>query len=61
MRHIVDEAHTKTVELVRANKDKLDALAQELLDHEIVDGSRVYEIVGNGRTPQVDEPLLSPG
>jgi cell division protease FtsH len=46
VRHIVEAAHQKTVELLRENKDKLDALAHELLTNEIVEGARVAEIAG---------------
>jgi cell division protease FtsH len=56
VRRIVEDAHQKTVELVRENRDKLDVLAQELLDNEIVDGARVLEIVGKAPTEDVLEP-----
>ncbi len=46
VRRIVEEAHAKTVELLKNNHAKLDQLAQDLLEHEVVDGSRVYEIAG---------------
>ncbi|MEZ4671667.1 MAG: ATP-dependent zinc metalloprotease FtsH [Anaerolineae bacterium] len=62
VRRIVDEAHEKTVTMLRDNKDKLDTLAKELLENEIVEGSRVHEIAGTRGTPQEDEgePVLSP-
>ncbi|MBZ0279934.1 MAG: ATP-dependent zinc metalloprotease FtsH [Anaerolineae bacterium] len=55
VRRIVDEAHTHTVKLLRENREKLDALAQELLNTEVVDGSRVYEIAGV--QPTSENPL----
>jgi len=55
VRRIVDEAHAHTVRLLRDNRDKLDALAQELLNTEVVDGSRVYEIAGI--KPSFDHPF----
>jgi cell division protease FtsH len=46
VRHIVEDAFERTRELVRANRDKLDVLANELLTNEVVDGVRVAEIAG---------------
>ena len=60
VRHIVDAAYAHTVELVRNNKDKLDALAKELLENEIVEGKRVYELVGREPAPEVEDPTVAP-
>jgi cell division protease FtsH len=46
VRKLVEAAHKKALSLLRENRDKLDTLAQELLDNEIVEGARVMEIVG---------------
>ncbi|MBI5670791.1 MAG: ATP-dependent zinc metalloprotease FtsH [Chloroflexi bacterium] len=46
VRRIVDETHQRTLKLLRDNRDKLDQLAKELLDNEVVEGRRVLEIVG---------------
>lgn len=46
VRKLVEAAHKKALTLLRENRDKLDTLAQELLDNEIVEGARVMEIVG---------------
>jgi cell division protease FtsH len=46
VRRIVDEAHRDVLVLVEQNRDKLDALAQELLDNEIVNRERLLELVG---------------
>jgi cell division protease FtsH len=43
---LVEEAHQKTVLLLRDHRDHLDTLAQDLLTNEVVEGSRVYEIIG---------------
>ncbi len=56
VRRIVEDAHQKTVQLVRENRDKLDVLAQELLTNEIVDGARVLEIVGKAPKEDILEP-----
>jgi len=48
VRRIVDETHERTLKLLRDNHDKLDQLAKELLENEVVEGKRVLEIVGRG-------------
>jgi cell division protease FtsH len=60
VRHIVDAAYAHTLELIRNNKDKLDRLAKELLENEIVEGKRVYEIAGTQPAPEVEDPTLPP-
>jgi cell division protease FtsH len=53
VRRMVEEAHEKTLTLLRANQDKLEALAQELLNTEIVDRARVMAIAtGSAPLPQ---------
>ncbi|MBC7810396.1 MAG: ATP-dependent metallopeptidase FtsH/Yme1/Tma family protein [Burkholderiales bacterium] len=46
VKRIIENAHQQTRALLEQHRDKLDALAQELLDTEIVDAARVLEIVG---------------
>jgi cell division protease FtsH len=46
---IVREAHGKAVELLRTNRDKLDMVANLLLERETLDGRDVEEIVKHGR------------
>lgn len=46
VRHIIDKAYEFTVNLVKANRDKLEALTEELLNNEVVEGDRVAQIVG---------------
>ena len=55
VRRIVEQAHRETVELLSHNREALDKLAGELLEHEIIEGARVMEIVG--KSP---EDLLEP-
>jgi len=57
VRRIVDDAYAHTLNLLRENQSKLDLLAKELLENEIVEGSKVYEIVGRGPAPEIDEPV----
>ncbi|MBX6371037.1 MAG: ATP-dependent zinc metalloprotease FtsH, partial [Acidothermus sp.] len=46
-------AEKRAVELVRAHREAVEALADALLEHETVDGSLVYELVG--RQPPTPE------
>lgn len=46
-------AEKRAVELVRAHREAVEALADALLEHETVDGSLVYELVG--REPPTPE------
>ncbi len=46
VRRLVEDTHQRTLKLLRDNSDKLDMLARELLENEVVDGRRVLEIVG---------------
>jgi cell division protease FtsH len=42
----VDEAHEEVVELLRENRDKLDSLANALLEHETLDEDDAYAAAG---------------
>jgi cell division protease FtsH len=56
VRRIVDTAHGEVVELLKANRDKLDSLAKALLEHETLDEDAAYAAA------QVDRPSEeSPG
>ena len=46
VRRLVHEAYEKALELLGKNVDKLDLLATDLLNNEIVERDRVYEIAG---------------
>jgi cell division protease FtsH len=51
MRRIVDEAHEQVVELLKQHRDKLDTLAQALLEHETLDEEDAYAAAGVERKP----------
>jgi cell division protease FtsH len=51
MRRIVDEAHQQVTDLLRANRDKLDSLAEALLEHETLDEEDAYAAAGVERMP----------
>ena len=46
VRRIVEEAHQQVVALLRENRDKLDSLAQALLEHETLDETEAYAAAG---------------
>jgi cell division protease FtsH len=46
---IIDEAHAEVTTLLRDNRDKLDALARALLEHETLDEAAAYEAAGVSR------------
>jgi cell division protease FtsH len=46
VRRIVEEAHQEVLALLRENRDKLDSLAQALLDHETLDENEAYTAAG---------------
>jgi cell division protease FtsH len=46
VRRIVDDAHEEVVELLRQNREKLDSLADALLEHETLDEDDAYEAAG---------------
>jgi len=46
VRRIVDAAHEEVSALLRENRDKLDSLAQALLEHETLDGEDAYKAAG---------------
>ena len=61
VRRIVEEAHEQVLSLLRDNRDKLDSLAQALLDHETLDETEAYAAAGVARaaTDPVREHALA--
>jgi cell division protease FtsH len=51
VRRIVDEAHERVVSLLGENRDKLDALAEALLERETLDQEDAYAIAGVATKP----------
>ena len=53
-------------DIITANRDKLEMIANALLEYETLDGAQVEEIVRTGKftppppTPQVEAPLGAP-
>jgi hypothetical protein len=46
VRDIVDSAYEQTLAIIEENRDKLEALAQALLENEIIDQDEILEILG---------------
>jgi cell division protease FtsH len=66
VRRIVEEAHEQVVALLRENREKLDSLAEALLEHETLDEDDAYAAAGVTRTatdpprePALAEPATS--
>jgi cell division protease FtsH len=57
VRHLVEDAHEQVTRLMTANRDKLDALAQALLDHETLEQDEAYAAAGI--RPTSTEPAVS--
>ncbi len=55
IKRLVEEGHQRALALLKENRVKLDALANELLEHEIIDRARVMEIAGLTEAPESPE------
>ena len=53
---IIEEAYAETKTLLEENRDKLEALAHELMTSEVVDRARLLEIAGPAAVPAEVEP-----
>jgi cell division protease FtsH len=49
VKRLTDEAYVKATELIVANRDKLESIAQALLEYETIDGAHMKEIMQYGR------------
>ena len=64
VKRIIDEANKTAKELIEANRDKLEIIANGLLEYETLDGVQVEEIIRTGkftpppRTPSQTGPML---
>jgi cell division protease FtsH len=61
VRRIVDAAHEEALTLLRANRDRLEALAAALLEHETLDEAEVLRIAGRPRSAVSDGAVASAG
>ena len=53
VRKLSDDAYQRAVQLLTANRDKLESIAKALLEYETLDGDQIREIIETGtmRTP----------
>jgi cell division protease FtsH len=56
VRRIVSDAHKDVIDLLTENRDKLDALAEALLEHETLDEDDAYAAAGVDRRPVAGPP-----
>jgi cell division protease FtsH len=63
VRRIVDEAERDVIGLLETERDKLEALANALLERETLDQPEAYEVAGvplpEGDTPKTPEPATA--
>jgi cell division protease FtsH len=61
VKRIIDEAFKRAKDIIDSNRDKLEMIANCLLEHETLEGSQVEEIVRTGKfTPPPPPPQVSP-
>jgi cell division protease FtsH len=61
VKKIIDEGYERARSLIETHRDKLEMLAQKLLEYETLDGPQVEEIVRHGRfTPPTERPNVEP-
>src|SRR5687768_15910492 len=61
VKRIIDEGYNRAKDLIETHRDKLEMLAQKLLEFETLDGPQVEEIVRHGRfTPPTEKPNVEP-
>jgi cell division protease FtsH len=53
-RRIVDECYEQSVRVLRDNRDRLERLAEALLQHETLDADAAYDAAGVPRTARPD-------
>ncbi len=59
IKHIIDKCYADCEKLLRDNRDKLDAIAEALIEHEKLDGKEFEEVFENGFLKS-DNPEQSP-
>jgi cell division protease FtsH len=60
VRRIIDECYAEARRLLRENRDKLDAIANALLEHESLDEPEIYAAAGIARPPSRPDPAPIP-
>jgi len=66
VKRIIDAAYKTAKDIITSSQDKLELIANSLLEYETLDGQQVQEIVRTGKftppqpTPQVEPPMGAP-
>jgi cell division protease FtsH len=61
VKRIIDECYTIANDIITTHRDKLELIAESLLEFETLDGNQVAEIVRTGKlTPPAPEPKSDP-
>jgi hypothetical protein len=61
VRNIIDDVYERTVTLLRGNQDKLELLAQALLENEVVDQEMIRNLIGVEFGGANADAILNPG
>ena len=56
IRTLVDGAHVRATDILKANEDKLHLLAQALLEYETLTGEEIKTLLENGKIDRPDAP-----
>jgi cell division protease FtsH len=61
VKRLIDEGYARAKKLIEDNRDKLEMVAQALLEYETLDGKQVEDIVRTGKfTPPPVPPVIDP-
>ena len=56
MKKLCDDAYNRAMQLIAANRDKVEIIAKALLEFETLDGEQVKDIVQTGRMKNPPNP-----
>jgi cell division protease FtsH len=59
VRRVTDECYAEAQRLLKENRDKLDAIVEQLLTHETLDEADVYRVAGIPRPAAPQKPVLA--
>jgi cell division protease FtsH len=59
VRRVTDECYAEAQRLLKENRDKLDAIVEQLLTHETLDEADVYRVAGIPRPAAPEKPVLA--
>ena len=56
IKELVESAHARATEILKANEDKLHLLAQSMLEYETLTGDEIKELLETGKVDRPDQP-----